>query len=403
MHHRSLAYLFGSILACSALACGDDAASETGDGYYGEAGDGGEGLEGGGDSGGAGEGSNGDGDGDIEPGQLTAGEWRDLDHWDFWLALGEDGSTWLTEFDHWGFDTRSRVPVFAVSDGEPAIDAPVVIRDASEQVLWQARTDNLGRAELWPTLLTGGEPSWPLTIASGQVSVEIDALPDVLEPVLLELPAAAPPLDLDLMFVIDTTGSMGDELSYIQAELGDVITRVSTQLANDFELRLSVNFYRDVGDEYVVRSFPFTADVDAALTDLAAQSADGGGDLPEAVEQALDDAIHAHQWSSSARARLLFLVLDAPPHDTSTVRENLKASVTAAAEQGIRVIPVVASGMDKSGEFLLREIDIATGGTYTFLTDHSGIGGEHLEPTIGEYEVELFNDLLVRLIVAAMQ
>jgi hypothetical protein len=163
-----------------------------------------------------------------------------------------------------------------------------------------------------------------------------------------------------------------------------------------------VNFYKDDGDAYVVRSFPFTTDVPMVISQIAAQSADGGGDYPEAVHAALSDAVFDHDWSSSARARLMFIVLDAPPHDTQAIRASLTESVLGAAEQGIRVIPLGASGIDKSTEFLMREFDIATGATYTFLTGHSGIGGEHLEPTIGEYQVELLNDLLVRLIVEAM-
>src|SRR5690606_28197460 len=158
-----------------------------------------------------------------------------------------------------------------------------------------------------------GDIGFPLTIEAGQLSVELQELPGAADPVLLELPPAQPPVDLDLMFVIDTTGSMGDELSYIKAELGDVITRVQSELGNDFGLRLSVNVYRDHGDQYLVRSFPFTTDVPTALGQLAAQSADGGGDFPEAVEAALQDAIFEHEWSPSARARLMFVVLDAPP------------------------------------------------------------------------------------------
>ena len=123
---------------------------------------------------------------------------------------------------------------------------------------------------------------------------------------------------------------------------------------------------------------------------------------PPSSEAALSNAIFEHEWSGSARARLLFLVLDAPPHDTPQNRMTLRQSIEEAASLGVRVIPVGASGIDKRTEFLLRDLDIATGGTYTFLTDHSGIGGEHLEPSVGEYQVELFNDLLVRLIVEAM-
>lgn len=75
--------------------------------------------------------------------------------------------------------------------------------------------------------------------------------------------------------MIDTTGSMSDELSYLQAEVADVIHDVREKVGQSVKIRLSVNFYRDHGDAYVVRKFPFTEDIDAAIADLGAQSADG--------------------------------------------------------------------------------------------------------------------------------
>jgi hypothetical protein len=210
--------------------------------------------------------------------------------------------------------------------------------------------------------------------------------------------AAAPPPALDLMFVVDTTGSMGDELRYIQAELEDVIAAVRERVGAQLALRLSVNFYRDNGDAYVVRPFAFTDDISAASAELAQQAADGGGDTPEAVELALDDAINKHDWRAQATARLLFLVLDAPPHDGDARFASLHRVTRDAAERGIQIVPVAASGIDKSTEFLLRNLALATNGTYTFLTNDSGIGGSHIEPTIGHFEVELLNELLVRVI-----
>jgi len=65
---------------------------------------------------------------------------------------------------------------------------------------------------------------------------------------------------------------------------------------------------------------------------------------------------------------------------------------------GVRIIPIASTGIDKVTEFLLRSLAMSTGGTYVFLTDHSGIGDPHLVPTIGDYEVELLNELLVRVI-----
>jgi hypothetical protein len=151
-----------------------------------------------------------------------------------------------------------------------------------------------------------------------------------------------------------------------------------------------------------VRSFPFSTDIPAVLAQLAAQRSDGGGDYPEAVEAALEDAVDGHQWSADARARLLFLVLDAPPHHQQDILGTLQDVTRSAARQGIRIIPVASSGVDKETEFLLRFLGISTGGSYVFLTDDSGIGNDHIEPTIGQYEVELLNDLLVRMISEAV-
>jgi hypothetical protein len=222
-------------------------------------------------------------------------------------------------------------------------------------------------------------------------------------PVQIELDGAeAPQASLDLMFVIDTTGSMGDELVYLKSELADTIEQVRVEADAALDLRLSVNFYRDAGDSYVVRDFPFTDDVGSALDQLSAQSAGGGGDYPEAVEEGLSNGVFEHDWSERATARILFLLLDAPPHENQAVLDSLHETTRAAAARGIRVIPIAASGVDVSTEFLLRSIDIATGGTYTFVTDDSGIGDPHLEPTVGAYNVEYLNDMLVRLITSTL-
>ena len=361
------------------------------------------------DSGGDGEGAEGGesdtgGESPIDPGQLTAGEWRDLDHWDFWLGL-LDNVSWSALQDHWQLYTSQRFAVVALADQAPVADADVVLL-AGQQPIWSARTDVRGRAELFNGLL--GAPAqgpFSIQVSSGAASVTVpDATPFAGDPLIAELDAATPPAKvLDLMFMIDTTGSMGDELAYLQVELADVIGDIRDNIGQSFKIRLSVNFYRDADDEYLVREFPFTEDIDAALADLAAQGADGGGDFPEAVTEALDSVVHGHEWSESAVARLAFLVLDAPPHEGAQDKSWIQESITDAAAQGIRIIPVASSGIDKSTEFFLRFADIATAGTYVFLTGHSGIGGEHLEPTVGEYQVELLNALLVRLITASLQ
>ena len=76
----------------------------------------------------------------------------------------------------------------------------------------------------------------------------------------------------------------------------------------------------------------------------------------------------------------------------------MQAAVNAAAEKGIHLIPVVASNADRETELFGRALAIMTNGTYVFLTDHSGVGYSHIAASVGNYEVELLNKLLIRLI-----
>lgn len=104
----------------------------------------------------------------------------------------------------------------------------------------------------------------------------------------------------------------------------------------------------------------------------------------------------SHDWDADS-VKVMFLVLDAPPHEDTQIIDEVVKHVRDAAEKGIRIVPVAASGVDKSCEYLLRSMAFMTGGTYTFLTDDSGIGYAHTEPTIGSYSVEKLNDMMVRI------
>ena len=201
---------------------------------------------------------------------------------------------------------------------------------------------------------------------------------------------------LDLMIMCDTTGSMGDELEYLKVELEDIVKTIKAQNAN-IPTRVSVNFYRDTEDEYEVRQFPFSENIDEVAEAIRAQSANGGGDFPEAVHTALDSAVNKHDWDGDS-VKIMFLVLDAPPHDDAQIVDSVNRYVAKAAEMGIRIVPVASSGIDKSTEYLLRAMAFTTGGTYTFLTDDSGVGGGHIEPTVGAYNVEKLKDMMIRIV-----
>ena len=190
---------------------------------------------------------------------------------------------------------------------------------------------------------------------------------------------------------------MGDEINYLKVELNDVIERIKRNNTS-LEMRFGSVFYRDEGDDYVTRTLNFTTDESSLISFISDQNANGGGDFPEAVHSALDVAISQNSWNDTASSRILFLLLDAPPHYTQEVISNLELNLIKAAEKGIKIIPITASGIDKATEYLMRSFAILTNGTYVFITDDSGVGNDHLEPTIGEFEVEKLNDLMVRLV-----
>ncbi|MCB9264014.1 MAG: carboxypeptidase regulatory-like domain-containing protein [Lewinellaceae bacterium] len=332
----------------------------------------------------------------VPAGQLTAGEWSDLDNWETWAELLEED--FLPYTQAWELAPRNRFTVEVKNNkGVPVANCRARLMSREGKVLWTALTDNNGLAELWAD--DAGSPE----------SIELDyreyearigqPQPRAKGINQAELKTGCPEATAaDVFFVVDATGSMTDEINYLKAELEDAILRVESNLP-DTELRTGALFYRDHNDAYLTRSSPLTAKLDSTLAFIRQQGAQGGGDGPEAVEVALAKALQEQNWNPAAATRLIFLILDAPPHQTPVIRQGLKQSIQQAAEMGIKIIPVTGSGIDKSTEYLMKALAISTNGTYAFLTSHSGIGGGHIEPTSGPYEVQFLNDLLVKLIL----
>ncbi len=332
-----------------------------------------------------------------QAGLLTAGRWKDLGNWKFYLKL-MDKPSWASKETYWGFHPRQRYSVYVHSHGVPQTDVNVKLAAMNNEVVWEAKTNNRGYAELFANMFDRDGKLFKVIVEDFEEERIIRTSDPCCQLLEIDLKSAYRfHHNVDIMFVTDATGSMGDEMEYLKVELKDVIRKVQA-LNEQLDMRLSCNFYRDVGDEFVVRSNPFTSNIDESIDILKAQRAGGGGDYEEAVEQALEDAIRDHHWSMTAQARLLFLVLDAPPHHNQQSVAMIQGLAEEAAQKGITIIPVASSGVNKDTEFLLRFLSMATNGEYVFLTNHSGIGNSHIEPTIGSYDVEYLNELLVNLI-----
>jgi Mg-chelatase subunit ChlD len=119
---------------------------------------------------------------------------------------------------------------------------------------------------------------------------------------------------IEVCFVLDTTGSMGGLIEGAKQKIWSIANEMISAQPTP-ELKLGLIGYRDRGDEYVVKSFSLTDDIDAIYGHLREFQAGGGGDAPESVNEALAEAIHKMPWSSDSKVlKIIFLVGDAPPH-----------------------------------------------------------------------------------------
>lgn len=319
-------------------------------------------------------------DNSATAGRLTAGEVNDFAKWYFWPTVID--STHNEFIKDWKLSPKKRYTVQVKNQaGYPIANYPVNLTDRQGNTVFQALTDNTGKAELWNglngPLADVDQPEW--------------------QTIIVDDPCEAAE-GVDVLFVFDATGSMYDELSYLQAEMKDVIAR-SKAATGGLNIRTGAVVYRDHGDVYLTRISRLTEDIETTKSFIDQQSANGGGDYPEAVPEALMAAINCGGWDAYARARIAFLILDAPCHKDSATIALMHEQILNAAAQGIRIVPIVCSGIDESSELLMRCIALATNGTSFFLTDDSGIGNKHLKPTTDTLKVEHLNDMLVRTIV----
>lgn len=336
-------------------------------------------------------------------GLLTASEWNDLDNWNAWgeILTGE----FSDKTNYWKFYPHTLVAVRVVNENNEGLANVSVELLNKDKVEFATKTDNKGLAYCWVRLFEGyTEEALNSEDFSLKVNGDVSENPvkfthnynDSVKVNVITSDAKQADTKADVAFIVDATGSMGDEIRFLQSDLSYIIDHAHSD--TKVALRTAVLFYRDENDEYLIQGKDFSTDVANTQAFIAEQRATGGGDFPEAVHTALEASLQNFSWNESARARIAFLILDAPAHHQDDVIESLQKSIMLYAKNGIKLIPVAASGIDKDTESMLRFFDIITGGTYVFLTDDSGIGYSHLEASVGDTNVEKLADLMIRLI-----
>lgn len=326
---------------------------------------------------------------------LTAGEVNDFSKWKMWDDYTDKD---FKEYANiWKISVKQRYTVELQSKTRyPVIGHTVyLINKNTNDTVWTAITDNTGKAELWANVQTQKNNLEFMIAVQGFETIQHPYTFTVGINRLTINKECSTNNKVEIAFVVDATGSMGDEIEYLKLELEDVLNKTFAQYQH-LDIKAGSVFYRDHDDEYVTKYIPLNSDLLKVLNFIKLQKAAGGGDMPEAVEEGLETAIEKLEWSSDARTKIMFLILDAPPH--LTAQNKIYNLIQQAAAKGIRVVPIVCSGADKQTEFLMRSIALATNGTYLFLTSNSGIGDEHIAPTTDAFSIELLNNLLPRII-----
>lgn len=220
------------------------------------------------------------------------------------------------------------------------------------------------------------------------------------------------PVPLDVLFLIDATGSMDDEINKLKTSILQISAQIDALPARP-DVRFGMVTYRDRGELYVTRVHDFTPDVQAFQAQLQEVRAHGGGDTPESLNEALHRAVWDVTWRDTPAVRLIFLVADAPPHLDYEQDYAYDRTMVQAVQRGIKIMPIASSGLDDQGEYIFRQLAQFTLGRFVFLTydqagqPASGLGGEtdhHVQPQ--DYTVDVLDHLIVRLVteeLAALQ
>jgi Mg-chelatase subunit ChlD len=168
---------------------------------------------------------------------------------------------------------------------------------------------------------------------------------------------------VDLVFVLDTTGSMSGLIAAAKEKIWSIATTMARAQPAP-EIRIGLVAYRDHGDQYVTKVFDLTTDLDSMYAQLMDFKAEGGGDGPEAVNEALQDAISRMSWNTQqASYKAVFLVGDAPPHMDYQNDVKYPATMALARQRGI-VVNTIQCGSDASASAPWREIAMLGSGDY---------------------------------------
>ena len=174
---------------------------------------------------------------------------------------------------------------------------------------------------------------------------------------------------VDVVFAVDTTGSMSGLIEGAKRTVWSIASHIREVDANA-DVHVGLVAYKDLGEVYVTKDFALSSDLDAMFAELSTYEASGGGDEPEDVDAALDDAVHKMAWRQDAK-KMIFLVGDAPPASRGEV-PTFDVSARDAATKGIR-INTIRCGTAENTKQVWQQIAALSNGEFSSIQQNGGV------------------------------
>jgi Mg-chelatase subunit ChlD len=318
----------------------------------------------------------------------------------------------LTEYvwtSHHSYDVGERLGFRVVDNaGKPVANAEVTVRDGNG-VVASGLSHPDGSFRLYPAALGTSATSFEISVSASDAqgvrtaSARVNRDGPRLTEIKLASPRALPdPVPLDVLFVMDTTGSMGDEIARLRSTI-EIIYANLAALKPQPLVRFGMVLYRDQQDEYLTSLVPFTGDLNAFQAQLDQVSAGGGGDTPEDLESALDDAVNAMDWNEGG-VRVGFIITDAEAHLDYGRQYTYIDAANDARARGIKLFSIGTGGLGLDGEYQLRQIAQLTDAKYIFLTygepgeSEGGKPGSVSHHTGANWEAEKLEAIIIRFV-----
>jgi len=310
---------------------------------------------------------------------------------------------YASQAPHYTIDVSERI-VIKVKDemGKTVPNAQISIY-SGKNLLAQGQTYSDGTFLFFPSEYDNGITKFSLKVSHNQSLKELTLDRQGKRELEIKLDSkrrVTRQIPLDILFVLDTTGSMGEEIQRLKTTI-EMINLNLTSLSSQPKVRFGMVLYKDRDDAYITKTVPLTESLDEFQSALNRVNASGGGDHPEDLQSALVESMKGINWDSNG-IRLAFIITDAPPHIDYGQDYTYVNAAQEARQKGIKIFSVGTGGLNIMGEYILRQIAQYTYGKYIFLTygergeSEGGKAGSVSHHTGSNFETDKLEAIIIR-------